>query len=166
MTIDYVCRRFVEGKPIRGAYMGASIDGEKEVLSHRWAGTDRGLIAEIVNRKENGDFTLILHPRSGVYKTSHNNRIWGVLLAVGRSDVRYSCHVRYNIWIHDRKLDINYNLERPIKFNYRNGKLLIDYADLESHVTPKEEQKPVVEPSDNNNIKNELARISTILTTV
>lgn len=170
MTINYVCKRFVEGSPIKGAYMGVEKVDNKEVLSHRWSGTDKGPIAEIVDRKENGDFTLILHPHVNYGKTSHNNRIWGVLQILGgdeRRDIRYTSFVRYDVIVFDRKLDVEYHLvNRPLKLNYRGGKLAVDYRDLESNAHPQEEKEKVVEPSDNNNVKNEMERLTNILATV
>jgi hypothetical protein len=171
MTINYVCERFIKGRPIKGAYMGVeNIDG-REILYHRWSGSNKGPIAEIVDRKDNGDLTLILHPHVNYGKTSHNNRIWGVLVALAgeeRRDMRYTSFVRYDVIVYDRKLNVEYHLtERPLKLKYRGGKLFIDYAELESHATPKEEQVVVAaEPNSNNNIKTEMGRLDTILATV
>jgi hypothetical protein len=169
MTINYVCKRFIEGNPIKGAYMGVEIEGNKEVLYHRWSGTNKGPIAEIVDRQENGDFTLVLHPHVNYGKTTHNNRIWGVLIALGGDyqNMRYNSYVRYDVIVHDKKLDVDYHLTgEPLKFNYKEGKLVVDYDDLESHAEPKQEEVKVVEPSDNNNIKNEVERLTNILATV
>lgn len=169
MTIDYVVKRFVQGTPIKGAYMGVEKDGNREILCHRWSGTNKGPIAEIVNRKENGDFTLLLHPHVNYGKTTHNNRIWAVLMAIGgsdRRDVRYTSFVRYDVIVLDRKLNVEYHLtERPLKLKYRGGKLVVDYLHLENQAEPREEVK-VFEPSDNNNIKNEMERLTNILATV
>lgn len=171
MTINFIGEQFVKGRSIKGAYMSVDNYGDKTVLSYRYNRNNEGTIAEIVDRKENGDFTLILHPRPNSWgKTSHNNRIWGVLIALAgenRRDIRYTSFVRYNIIIADRKLDVEYALrERPIKFNYKGGQLLIDYKDLESHAVPPEERTAVVAPNSNNNIKNEMERLNTILATV
>lgn len=171
MTIQYVCKRFVKGSPIKGAYMGVEeVDG-KEVLQHRWSGTNKGPIAEILNRKENGDFDLLIYPNVRYGKTSHNNRVYGVLQALAGEDyrdIRYTSFVRYDVIVYDRKLEVEYHLkENPLKIKYRGGKLVVDYAELESHAVPQEE-KPVVaaQPKDNDNIKNIVANLSTILTTV
>lgn len=169
MTIDYVVKRFVQGNPIKGAYMGVEKVDNKETLYHRWSGTNKGPIAEIVDRKENGDFTLIIHPHVNYGKTTHNNRVWAVLMAVqgtDRRDVRFSSFVRYDVIVYDRTLSVEYHLtERPLKMKFKGGKLSVDYAHLENHVEPKEEVR-VVEPSDNNNIKNEMERLTNILATV
>lgn len=170
MTINYVCERFVKGRPIKGAYMGVEIVDGREILHHRWSGTNKGPVAEIVNRKENGDFTLLLHPHVNYGKTSHNNRIWGVLVALAgenRREIRYTSFVRYDVIVCDRKLNVEYHLtSNPLKFKYKGGQLFLDYADLENYATPKEERVVVAEPNNNNNIKNEMERLNTILTTV
>jgi hypothetical protein len=170
MTINYVCKRFIEGNPIKGAYMGVEKEGNKEVLYHRWSGTNKGPIAEIIDRKDNGDFTLVLHPHVNYGKTTHNNRIWGVLIALAGEDyqsMRYNSYVRYDVIVHDKKLDIDYHMVNwPLKFNYKGGNLLIDYNDLEAHTQPQEEVKPVREPDDNDNIKAQTERLTNILATV
>lgn len=170
MTINYVCKRFVQGNPLKGSYMGVEeVDG-REILQHRWSGVNKGPIAEIVNRKENGDFTLILYPHVNYGKTSHNNRIWGVLAALGgeeRRDIRYTSFVRYDVIVFDRKLDVEYHLvNRPLKMNYRGGELVVDYRDLESNAHPQEEKEKVTEPNSNDNIKSNIEKLNNILTTV
>jgi hypothetical protein len=143
--------------------------GDRIVLSYNYE-SEENLIAEILNKKEEDNYVLILYPRpSGRGKTSHNNRIWGVLKEIGGdyNNMRYSSYIRYCQYVNDKRLQIDYQLEeRPLKFNCVGGKLFIDYANLESHATPKEEQPPVVEPNDNGNIKNELDRLTNILTTI
>lgn len=178
MTIESMCDRFLEGKPRSGSYMCVTQEEDTTTLSYKWGGTSRAVIAEIIRKKDSEDYTLILHPRpSGFGKTSHNNRIWGVLKSVCTSksgvnfnwrDMRYSSHVRYQIYIEDRKLNVNYELSRPIRFNYNNGNLVIDYDALESNAFRGEEQ-PVavrVNKNSNENIQNGLDRLTNILSTV
>ena len=177
MTIEFMSNRFMQGNPRKSNGLSVTKDGDKTSMSYRWGGSDREVIAEIIRKKDSEDFTLILYPRRGVGKTTHNNRIWGVLKAVcvakdgvnfSWRDMRYSSHVRYQIYVEDRKLNVNYELSRPLKFNYTNGNLVIDYEDLESKAFQEGEQPVVVkvDKNSNENIQNGLDRLTNILTTV
>lgn len=170
MRIKDITDKFVNLRTCSGAYMRARYNSETKsmVLTHRYSGNT---IAEIFDYTNSSNYRLRLHPyvsRSDG-RTSHNNRLHEVLRSIQYPEnngnwemFRYSTYIRYSVKVWDRKLSAEYQLDKPMEFIFRDGRLTLDYRQLESHAFP-EEPTPIVGLDTNSNIQTVDNKLNAIL---
>ena len=171
MRINDITKKFVNVRDCKGAGMISRFNSEtkSQLLTHKYSGNP---IAEIYEYKDCKNFRLRLFPHARYDgKTSHNNRLCSVLRNVQLPDVskqwelyRYSTYVRYSVRVYDRNLTIEYDMKRPMEFIFRNGKLTIDYAHLESFAYPESSSAGVVPAiSENSNLNTITTQLNAIM---
>ena len=173
MRINEVTDRFVNRQKRSGCYMQSIPQDDGSVILRNTYG-DRELIAEIYDYRDINNYRLRIFPTKGRYdRTSMNNRISAVLVSVQKSNgrswdnVRYSSHIRYGIKIYDRKLEAEYGLREhfPLEFAFNEGRLTLDYKELESKAFPTDVKAQPIEPTidPNSNIGTLNNRLTSIL---
>lgn len=173
MRIADVTDSFVSLEKRSGCYMRSEYDPTTKTQTLRNTFGDNAPIAEIYDIVDKNNYRLRLHPKQQRYvgKTSHNNRLYQVLRSIqhpqGNTDwelFRYSTHVQYTIKVYDRKLNISYNLEdRPLEFQFTDGRLTIDYQQLERGANPTQPAPVAVELDANDNLTSVDNKLTAIL---
>lgn len=172
MRISNITDRFVALQARSGCSMRSSWDSETKTQTLRY-GREGSLIAEIFDYTDQKNYRLRIHPNKERWgRTAHSNRLYAVLVSVQRPDkdtdwsnVRYSTHIRYALKVWDRKLSAEYELYKaPMEFTLKDGRLVMDYAHLESNAFPDEEKPtPVVELNSNSNLQSVNSKLTAIL---
>lgn len=162
MRIATVTDKFVSLDNVSGCYMKARWEGQTMRLTYRTSGN---LIAEIYDYTNKHNYRLRLHPLTERYGvTSHNNRLWQVLRSIQNDDTRYSTFVHYGLHLYDRKLCVRYSLgKHPIELQFTDGKLVIDYKQLESNAIETPIAPTPVELDTNSNLQTVNDRLTTII---
>jgi hypothetical protein len=171
MRIVDITHRFARLEKRSGAYMRSwwNSDTSSMVLSYSWG--DKAPIAEIYDYKDRENFRLRIFTRPNkAGRTEHINRVSYVLQSVQRSvvddwnRVRYSAYIQYELKIYDRELRAAYNIERTMEFVFRDGRLVLDYAHLESQAFPNEATPPPqTTPNANSNLQSVDSKLNAIL---
>ena len=172
MRIIDITNKFVNVRDCRGADMVSRFNSEttSQMLTYKGSGDP---IAEIYEYKSCKNFRLRLFPNAHYSgRISHNHRLHAVLQSIQMPDTgerkwdlfRYSTFIRYSVKVYDRKLNIEYELKRPMEFIFRDGRLTIDYAHLESLAFPEDTAVGTVPvPSENSNLNTITMQLNAIL---
>lgn len=172
MRITDITNKFVDQIPCRGVYMKAEWVDDVMTLSHNYG--DNSPIAEIYDYKDPKNFRLRLHPHTGrsYNSQSHKNRVDSVLWSIQAEDKskrwgsrRYHAYIRSAVKLWDSNLEVEYHLQKPMEFVLTDGRLTLDYRQLESNAYPDGTPTPTpdVEPNTNSNLQSVNSKLTAIL---